>query len=217
MSDMLHTIAPALVTGLLLLVFVVPPAQAQNNGTAYCQTLKAGLERDICDLLVDRDQNIKRLLTNKDSLTEAQRQDLENLINDQIDFAEMGRQALGPHWADLSETQRTEFIDLFGAIVRGQSLSDLDIYTSTVSYDQISVTGDSAYVKTTITYKDTPSEVDYIMGLKDGTWWVYDIILKEVSTVDGYARSFQTYIRKRGFDALMENLRKRHSKMQTTS
>jgi len=30
-----------------------------------------------------------------------------------------------------------------------------------------------------------------------------------VSTVEGYSRSFQSYIRKRGFDALMDNLNKR--------
>ena len=39
-----------------------------------------------------------------------------------------------------------------------------------------------------------------------------DIILDEVSTVKGYARSFQSVIRKKGFDDLMERLENRLEK-----
>jgi phospholipid transport system substrate-binding protein len=60
-------------------------------------------------------------------------------------------------------------------------------------------------------------KVEYALGLRDAEWRVDDIILDGVSTTEGYARSFQTYMRKRGFDALMTNLQKRLDKMNAAS
>ena len=69
--------------------------------------------------------------------------------------------------------------------------------------------GNSAHVITTTTYKDVPTRVEYMLQRSDSDWRATDVILDEVSTVEGYSRSFQSYIRKRGFDALMANLTKR--------
>jgi phospholipid transport system substrate-binding protein len=51
------------------------------------------------------------------------------------------------------------------------------------------------------------------LNRKDGEWRVVDIVLDDVSTAEGYARSFQTVIRKRGFDALMTSLNKKLDSM----
>ena len=130
----------------------------------------------------------------------------------------MSRTALGPFWTDLAPAQREEFVTVFSDIVRAQSLSDLGVYRSKVTYDAITVEGDSARVVTTTIYKDTPTEVEYVMSrAEDGSWDVDDIVLDDVSTAEGYARSFQTVMRKKGFDALMNSLRKKRDKMQASS
>ena len=49
----------------------------------------------------------------------------------------------------------------------------------------------------------------------DDGWLARDIVLDEVSTVEGYSRSFQTFIRKRGFDALMDNLNRKLEKIRS--
>lgn len=181
----------------LFLFGAVTTAQAQDTA------------REIRQMLEQRDREIKTMLGNKSTFTPQQREQLKSLINDNIDFEAMSRQALGPHWNGLSAQQRQEFVDVFSDIVRNQSLSNLDVYRARVTYGDINVDGDSAHVTTTTVYKDVPTEVAYVLGLKNGQWRVQDIVLDNVSTAEGYARSFQTVVRKRGFDALMSSLRKK--------
>lgn len=165
---------------------------------------------DIRVMLEERDAEIKSILNGSESnFTSAQREELMTLINGFIDFRAMGRHALGPFWSDLSEEQRTEFVDVFQGVVRQQSLSDLEAYNSEVTYDRIDVEDDSAFVRTTTRYQGSDTPVDYVLHRRDSTWLATDIILDEVSTAEGYARSFQNVMRKRGFDALMNSLQKR--------
>lgn len=168
-------------------------------------------------LLESRDRQVKALL-NAGPLTPERRARLKEQINGVVDFETMGRLALGPFWKNLTPAQHQEFIQVFSDIVREQSLVDLDIYRAQVRYNRIEVHGDSARVLTTVTYKETPTQVVYLFTRRDGQWKAYDIIIDEVSTVDGYARSFQSVIRKRGFEALMNSLRKKQAQLtQSTS
>ena len=208
-TAILRRTASFLLASLFVLGLFVVPARAQSA------------EQDIRAMLEKRDRDIKQavkpLIDNPKTATEAQREKAASLINDQIDFEEMGRQALGKYWADLTEAQRTDFVDVFGEIVRSQSLTDLDVYNARVTYEEISVDGDKAYVKTAITYQDRETTVEYILRSKENAWGLTDIILDAVSTVEGYARSFQAAIRKRGFDGLMKSLYKKRDKIQASS
>ena len=214
MSAILNTLihrrtVSLLLLGLFVMGLLVPPVQAQSP------------EQQVRTMLEKRDREIKQavkpLIDNPDGATQAERNHAASLINDQIDFGEMGRLALGKYWADLTGEQRTEFVDVFGTIVRSQSLADLSAYNATVAYDEINVNGDKAHVKTTAAIDDKKLKVEYLMNAKDGVWWLYDIILDDVGTVDGYAVSFQSYIRKRGFDKFMASLYKKQDKIKTGS
>lgn len=189
-----------ILTFLLLLTFTVLPvdrAQAQNE------------QQDIRRMLEQRDREIKSVLGTRDTFTDAQREQLKQLINDAIDFEAMSQTALGPHWNEISAAQRREFVQVFGDVVRAQSLSNLDIYRSSVRYDEISVNGSTARVTTTTTHGDTGMNVVYDLQRKNGEWHVTDIILDGTSTAQGYANSFQRVYKRHGFDRLMESLRKR--------
>ena len=159
-TAMLRRTASFLLIGLFVLGLFVAPAQAQSA------------EQDIRTMLEKRDRDIKQavkpLIDTPKTATDAQREKAASLINDQIDFEEMGRQALGKYWADLTEAQRTEFVDVFAEIVRSQSLADLNIYNASVVYGEIRVDGDQAYVKTATTYQDKQTTVEYLLGLTDG-------------------------------------------------
>jgi len=188
-------------TALALTVCTAFPAYAQDA------------ENNIQQMLEQRDQQIKSILQGDTTFTSQQREELKTLINGVIDFRAMGQQALGPFWSDLSEAQRTEFVDVFRDIVRSQSLADLEVYNSQVTYNGIDVQGDSAFVRTTTDYQGTSAEVAYVLERQEGTWLAEDIIVDDVSTAGSYARSFQTVVRKRGFDALMNSLRKKREQI----
>lgn len=197
---MVNRILFTFLLGLLLAgIGAVPAAQ-----TASAQDESASVRA----LLQERDREIKAVLAEV-SDTAAERDRLKDVINAGIDFRAMGRTALGPFWSEITPDQRDEFVNVFSAIVRNQSLSNLNVYNTKVSYKDVTVEGDSAYALTSTVYKDVPTDVAYVLGRDEDEWRVHDIIIDDVSTADGYARSFQTVIRKRGFDTLMQSLNKK--------
>jgi len=185
----------------------VAPVAAQSSDASNASTAQA-----IQTMLEERDRQIKDILKGSDDYTAEQRDELKTLINGVIDFRAMGKTALGPYWSDLSTEQRDEFVSVFRDIVRAQSLSDLEVYNSKVTFDDVTVEDDSAFVRTTTEYQDTRTPVEYVLERTDGEWRAEDIVLDEVSTAESYARSFQSIVRKHGFDKLMDSLRKRRDR-----
>ncbi|GMQ81235.1 MAG: ABC transporter substrate-binding protein [Rhodothermia bacterium] len=183
-----------------------------TTGTAAQQTAD-----DIREMLEARDVDIKALVGTDDEISDEAREDLRSVINDLIDFRAMGEGALGRHWSKLTTEQQDEFVETFSKIVRTQSLARLDVYRADVVYDEITISDSSARVITTTTFEDVPTEVIYEMRFTGEEWLATDIILDEVSTVRGYARSFQSVIRKKGFDELMAKLRKKLAKVETSA
>lgn len=166
-------------------------------------------EDEIRDMLEERDQQIKRILSGTNDYSPEQREELKTLINGMVDFRAMAQTALGPFWTKRTEAEKDSFVVVFRDIVRSQSLSDLDVYNSPVTIETVDVAGDSAFVRTLTTYEGTKVPVDYVLQRADRTWRAEDIIVDEVSTAEGYARSFQTVVRRRGFDALMQSLERK--------
>jgi phospholipid transport system substrate-binding protein len=186
--------------GVVLALFfsaIAGPAFAQKTADA------------IRTMLEQRDRDIKTLVGTDDKLSADVKEKLRDEINDVIDFRAMGREALGRQWDRLSEEQQEDFVDKFSQVVRAQSLANLDVYRAKVTYDEITVGDSTAHVVTTTTYKDTPTKVEYDLRYNGTDWVATDIILNEVSTVGGYSRSFQSLIRKKGFDELMTKLNER--------
>ena len=165
-------------------------------------------ESEVRTLIVQRDRDIKAAVHAMEN-DPSQREVARSLINDRIDFEEMGRLALGRYYEDLSSDERSDFVETFGGIVRAQSLGDLSVYEAPVTIKSVTVTGEKASVSTTSRVREADLDVVYQLHRKDGVWWLYDIIIDDVGTVEGYSVSFQTFLRKRGIEAFMQSLRKR--------
>ncbi|MDX1640094.1 MAG: ABC transporter substrate-binding protein [Balneolaceae bacterium] len=191
-------------TFLFVLLWFIPSVSAQAEAD------------DIREMLEARDQEIKELLgPSGTDYTQEQRDQLKDIINGVINYQSMAEYALGDTYDEISDEEREEFVSLFSTIIRDNSLNRLDIYRAEVTYDNIEVNGDSAFVETTATLEDVRTSVDYDLALMNEAWMVTDIGIDEVSTADSYQRQFQSIIRQRGFDALMESLRRRAARSST--
>jgi len=185
---------------LFLLLFFLIPFVALGQKT----------EADVKELLQERDQQVKELIGPEGTkYTEEQRAQLKDMINGIIDFKEMASYALQETYDTLSEERRDEFVDLFSTVVRDQSLGKLDIYRAEVTYNEITVEGNEAEVKTVAQLENVRTPVNYAMEFKNGEWFITDLTIDDVSTAESYRRQFQNIIRKRGYDALLNSLRKR--------
>jgi len=195
---MLHRLSSLLLITFALLLAV--PAEAQPA-------------QEIEQLLRERDREIKAILGRTGEPTAAQRERLRDVVNDAIDFQAMAQTAMGPFWADLTAAQRRSFVDRFSAVVRAQSLSDLEMYRARVSYEGVEVSGATATARTVASINDRQARVDYQFHRSGGEWKVSDIFVDGTGTAEGYARSFQRVLRRdgveRGYERLMQSLERR--------
>lgn len=167
-------------------------------------------EQEIRSLLESRDQEIKDLLGPRgEEHTAEQREQLRDIINDVIDFRAMAQQALGSTYDEITDEQREEFVSLFATIIRDQSLNRLDIYRAEVTYEDIEVENGEAKAHTIARLENVRTPVNYVMKKDESEWVITDMVIDEVSTADSYNRQFQSIIRQRGFDALLDSLRRR--------
>lgn len=191
-------------TFLILVFWFVPSVSAQSEADNILAMLEA------------RDAEIKELLgPSGTEYSQEQRDRLKDIINDVINYQAMAQYALDDTYAEISDEEREEFVSLFSTIIRDNSLNRLDIYRAEVAYNNIEVDGNSAIVETTATLEDVRTSVDYNLEKFDENWMVTDITIDQVSTADSYQRQFQSIIRQRGFDALMESLRRRAARSAT--
>lgn len=182
----------------LFSLFVMSNASAQNQSD------------EIRSMLEERDEQIKELIGPEGAeYTDAQRAELKAIINGVIDFEAMAREALDDTFDSISEEQRNEFVELFSTIVRDQSLNKLDIYRAKVTYTSIEADGNKARVETLAQLDNVRTPVNYEMELQNGEWVITDMEIDDVSTAGSYNRQFQRIINQKGFDSLMNSLRKR--------
>lgn len=191
---MLHRLLPLLA----LVALLAAPATAQSG--------------EIEQMLRERDAEIKAILGDG-APSGAQRDRLRDVVNDVIDFEAMAKAALGPYWSDLTAAQRADFVEAFGGVVRAQSLADLDLYRARVTYGAVDVNGSTAVAQTSARSGNVDAAVVYDLAKKGDTWFVTDIRIDGVSTVDGYANSFQRVMKRQGveagYDRLMTSLQRR--------
>lgn len=184
----------------LSLLFVTQMAEAQNDAAS------------IKKLLEERDDEIKELMGPQGTeYDQEQRNKLKDIINSVIDYPAMAQYALQDTYETLSEEDQEEFVNLFSTIIRDQSLNKLDIYRAKVKYEEITVDGNSADVETLAQLENVRTPVGYAMEYESDTqqWVVTDMIIDDVSTADSYRRQFQKIISQKGYDSLIETLRKR--------
>lgn len=187
----------------LILFFVL----LLSTHTAIAQSPDATAIRQ---LMERRDRQIKTLLGPSGSTyTESQREQLKEIINGIMDYDAMARIALQESYNTATPAQRTEFVKLFSQVIRDQSLAKLDVYRAQVVYDNITTDGRKAKVETTAIFNNVRTPVWYNLEKRGTGWVITDMAVDNVSTAESYRRSFQSVIRRRGFDGLLENLRRR--------
>ncbi|RNC85567.1 MAG: ABC transporter substrate-binding protein [Balneola sp.] len=179
-------------------------------GISSMQVIAQENEQGIRTLLTERDDQIKELLGPEgQEYSEEQRENLKEIINGIIDFEAMAKTALADTYNEISAESRTEFIDLFSTIVRDHSMNKLEIYRAVVTYNSIEVEDGSALVKTMAELDEVRTPVDYKMVLEGEEWVITDMSVDDLWTAESYKNQFQRIIARRGFDALMDSLRKR--------
>jgi len=190
------------VLGLALLPLLVGnPVAAQTSGPTTP-------DRSPLEVIRERNRAVQEAVpAEDDSLDEATREELKDVLNGFIDFRELSRRSLGRHWEERTEAERREFVDVFRRLIRSSSVKKLGIYRADrVTYREPEISGNEAVVRTLAHKDDKEVEIVYHLHLSGGEWEAYDIVIDGASTVRTYRDSFNREISKTSYEAMYERL-----------
>ena len=142
---------------------------------------------------------------------EQRRVELRRAADSLFDFTEMGRRALGRHWADRTPAEREEFVKLFTDLIARSYIGRIDHYAGeTIAYTAERVDGDEASVQSrVVTAKGSQIPVEYRLHRVNDDWSAYDVLVENVSLVGTYRSQFDRIIRSESFASLLRRLREK--------
>ncbi|HEU4686080.1 MAG TPA: ABC transporter substrate-binding protein [Nitrospira sp.] len=162
-------------------------------------------------LRILNDQELKQ-----PSKAEQRRQMLERVVGERFDYAEMSRRALGAPWANLSDGERQEFVELFQTLLVNSYADKVESYSGEgVHYVNERTEKEYAEVRTKVLNGKTEIPLDYRLLHKASVWRVYDVVVDGVSLVNNYRGQFTKILRNGTFSELLGQLRKKSDKIKT--
>jgi phospholipid transport system substrate-binding protein len=190
------------VISLFLITLLVLPLQS------YATTGKESVENQVNKILTKlKDPAFKG------QPRDAQIAEVRNIINEIFDYTELSKRTLGRNWKKFSDAQKTEFIDLFSALLENVYADRILAYTHEVIEfgKETELRKGQVEVESNIITSDNKKvPLNYRLILKDNQWRVYDVVIEGVSMVKNYRSQFQQILSKKSPEELLETLRKKN-------
>jgi len=175
---------------------------------AVSAAAQPGAPQDPVEVIRERNQEVERILeVAGDSVSDATREELKDVINGLMDFRELSRRALARHWEARTPQERDDFVEVFRELIRNSSVRKLGIYRAdSVTYRPAEIEGDEAEV-VTIAHKNRDTvEIVYHMHRTDQGWMAYDFVIDGSSTLRTYRDSFQQQIARTSYGEMYQRL-----------
>ncbi len=153
----------------------------------------------------------------------AQKARLKKVVDRFLDYRELSRRALGPHWKDRSAEQQSEFVNLLRDLIEesytGSIRKNID-YELEIENAEIDDDGAKAHVYAVASSKnDKGREVSefltFHLYLKDRSWMIYDVEFGDVSLVRHYRGEFNRKIKKESYEALVKVMREKLAEIRS--
>lgn len=150
---------------------------------------------------------VLEVLRSKSLTGQPRRDTLSRLIRARFDFTIMSQRTLGKYWKEASPQEQARFVTLFSDLLEANYLGRIEAYSDeTVNYLGERVDGDMAEVDTSIHSGNIDIPTSYRLVLKNGQWFVYDVIIEDVSLIKNYRNSYGEIVRREGYAALFARM-----------
>ncbi len=193
----------ALVTGLLVLPSAALPAQSPRQ------------------VIHDGSEQVRAILKKKakkgSSAEQRQKDRLKKVIDGFLDYCELARRSLGPHWKERTDDERKEFTDLLRELIEASytgSIRKKVDYTLEIEEEEIAEDGSKADVFAVASAKNSrgktvSEDLTFHLYLKERTWMIWDVEFGDVSLVRHYRGEFNRKIKKESYAALIQVMKKK--------
>jgi phospholipid transport system substrate-binding protein len=140
--------------------------------------------------------------------TEKRRTQIREVARQLFDFEELGKRALGRHYAALKPEQRKRYTELFADLLENTYITKIESYGGEkIVYLPEQADGDSVTVRSKlVTQKGTEIPLDYRLQKTGDRFRVYDVSIEGVSLVANYRTQFNKIITQSGFDELLKKM-----------
>jgi phospholipid transport system substrate-binding protein len=140
--------------------------------------------------------------------TEKRRTQIREVARQLFDFEELGKRALGRHYAALKPEQRKRYTELFADLLENSYITKIESYGGEkIVYLPEQADGDSVTVRSKlVTQKGTEIPLDYRLQKTGDRFRVYDVSIEGVSLVANYRTQFNKIITQSGFDELLKKM-----------
>ncbi len=140
---------------------------------------------------------------------EAKVKEAESIVMQLFDFEEFSSRTVGKNWRNFSEDQKKRFEDAFTLLLRNTYLDALDSYNGEkVLYDSVieGNNGTRVEVRTSVLADNKKIPFAFRMLKKNNTWFVYDVLIENISLIKNYREQFASFLSSSNPDELISKV-----------
>lgn len=155
----------------------------------------------------------------KKPATAARTKELEEAMNESLDFEELASRFLGEHWEVRTPEERVEFLGLLQRLLRSnyedrlgerQLKEDFEI-----EYSPARIRRGRAFVRAQVRVRDRSEEVVYrLYQREDESWRIYDIVIDDISLEETYRDGYVPIIEEDGWEEFISLMKERVEEME---
>lgn len=143
------------------------------------------------------------------------KQRIDDAVSVAFDTNTIAQSALAANYRELNAEQRAEFEALFFRILKDTYIDRLDAYTDeSVEITGEEVDGNRGTVKSVVYTSNSDIAVDYSLRQRPNGWFIYDIVVEDVSLLSSYRSTYRSIIRRSGIEGLLNDIRTQAAELE---
>ncbi len=151
--------------------------------------------------------SVLEILRNEELSVETKTERILPIVRERFDFRAMSQRALGKDWKKATPEEKGRFVELFSELLESAYVSRIELYSDeTVKYGKVKLKGKRAVVNTIFVTAKADIPINYKVYRKGESWYVYDVVIEEVSLIRNYRSSYGEIVKKDGMDGLLARL-----------
>lgn len=156
------------------------------------------------------------ILRNSSISADERRRQMIELAASKLDFERMARGSLGPHWAELTPSQRDRFVSLFTGFFEAAYLNKIQDYANLEIRVSNETFAGRNYARVDATVIEPGSDnipITFLLARRDSNWMIYDVKFENVGMIENYRAQFDRVIRAHGISQLMADLQAKKAQL----